>query len=142
MTTITAKIIKDSISAEGVRLTTMELVYPRFIHAEFMTHRMFSRNASSSRAIPVEKMIERVIREPAEPVHWGLNQPGMQADNELPWPQLVATRAAWLKARDALRARAVAARTASGARGAASPAETSVGNAPTNAGSPASAGSL
>ena len=100
MTTITAKIIKDSISAEGVRLTTMELVYPRFIHAEFMTHRMFSRNASSSRAIPVEKMIERVIREPAEPVHWGLNQPGMQADNELPWPQLVATRAAWLKARD------------------------------------------
>lgn len=99
--TITAEVIKDSISEDGVRLTTMALTYPRFIHAEFMTHRMFSRNASSSRAIPVEKMIERIIKEPAEPIHWGLNQPGMQADTELPWAQLVATRTEWLHARDA-----------------------------------------
>jgi len=99
--TITAKVVLDSISEEGVRLTTMELTYPRFIHSEIMTHRVFSRNASSSRAIPVEKMIERIVREPAEPIHWGKNQPGMQANEELVWDTLVQTRKAWLEARDA-----------------------------------------
>jgi len=81
--TIEAKIIADSISEERIRLTTLQLVYPRFIHAEFMTHRMFSRNASSSRAIPVKKMIEAVRTNPAVPIHWGENQPGMQARAEL-----------------------------------------------------------
>lgn len=79
---ITAKIIADSISTNGVRITTMELNYPRFIHSEFMTHRMFSRNASSSRAIPVEKMLQQVRENPAMPIHWGKNQPGMQAEEE------------------------------------------------------------
>lgn len=79
---ISAKIIADSI-ANNVRLTTMELNYPRFIHSEFMTHRMFSRNASSSRAIPVEKMLEQVQQNPAMPIHWGKNQPGMQAREEI-----------------------------------------------------------
>lgn len=81
--TISAKIIADSISPDGVRLTTMLLRYPRFVHAEFMTHRVFSRNASSSRAIPVEKMIQAVIDDPAMPIHWGANQKGMQAHDEL-----------------------------------------------------------
>lgn len=99
--TITAKVVLDSISEEGVRLTTMELVYPRFIHSEIMTHRVFSRNASSSRAIPVEKMIDRIIKDPAIPVHWGKNQPGMQANEELPWDALVQASATWHKARDA-----------------------------------------
>ncbi len=80
--TITATIIADSISLEGSRLTTMSLRYPRFIHAEFMTHRVFSRNASSSRAIPVERMIRDVMEDPATPVHWGANQKGMQASEE------------------------------------------------------------
>lgn len=81
--TISAKIVADSISPDGVRLTTMLLRYPRFVHAEFMTHRVFSRNASSSRAIPVEKMIQAVIDDPAMPIHWGATQKGMQARNEL-----------------------------------------------------------
>jgi thymidylate synthase ThyX len=82
--TTTAKIILDSVNPEnGSRLTTMQLVYPRFVHAEFMTHRMFSRNASSSRAIPVAKMIEQVFKDPAMPCHWGKNQPGMQAREEI-----------------------------------------------------------
>lgn len=81
--TITAQIIADSISPDGIRLTTMQLRYPRFIHAEFMTHRVFSRNASSSRAIPVTKMIEDLRRDPAMPVYWGSNKPGMQAGEEL-----------------------------------------------------------
>jgi thymidylate synthase ThyX len=84
--TITAKIILDSLSPIGRRLTTMQLCYPRFIHAEFMTHRVFSRNASSSRAIPVAKMIEQVRTDPAMPIHWGKNQPGMQANEQLSDP--------------------------------------------------------
>lgn len=76
-------IVADSISPSGVRLTTLQLRYPRFIHAEFMTHRVFSRNSSSSRAIPVAKMIEQVREDPAMPIHWGKNEPGMQAWAEL-----------------------------------------------------------
>src|SRR5579863_3407476 len=93
---ISAKIILDSISPAGVRLVTFELKYPRFIHAEFMTHRVFSRNASSSRAIPVHKMLERIRKEPAMPVHWGQNQPGMQAANEVADPELA--KQLWLEA--------------------------------------------
>lgn len=79
-----AKAILKSVAKEtNVRLNTVQLVYPRFIHAELMTHREFSRNASSSRAIPVAKMIEQVRNNPAMPIHWGANQPGMQADNQL-----------------------------------------------------------
>ncbi len=80
---ISAKIIADSISPDDVRLTTFELEYPRFIHAEFMTHRLFSRNAASSRAIPVSKMIDLVETNTAKPIHWGKNQPGMSAKEEL-----------------------------------------------------------
>ncbi len=79
---ISAKIIADSISPAGVRLVTFVLEYPRFIHGELMTHRIFSRNAASSRAIPVEKMIQRIGDEPAMPIHWGKNQAGMQAREE------------------------------------------------------------
>lgn len=80
---INAKIVADSVSPLGVRLVTMQLMYPRFIHSEIMTHRVFSRNAASSRAIPVKKMLEQVQNDPAGPVWWGKNQPGMQAREEL-----------------------------------------------------------
>ena len=80
---ISATIIADSISPDDVRITTFELEYPRFIHAEFMTHRLFSRNAASSRAIPVSKMIDLVESNTAKPIHWGKNQPGMSAKEEL-----------------------------------------------------------
>lgn len=77
--TITAKVIAHSRVDVGIPdLITLQLRYPRFIHAEFMTHRVFSRNASSSRAVPVERMIQDVIDDPAMPVRWGANQPGMQ----------------------------------------------------------------
>lgn len=77
-----AKIICDSISKEDVRITTMQLTYPRYIHAEFMTHRVFSRNASSSRAIPTAKLIEISLRDMVYPITWGKNQAGMQAKME------------------------------------------------------------
>lgn len=81
---IKASVIADSVHPEtGTRITTFELVYPRFIHSEFMTHRVFNRNASSSRAIPTAKFIEQVRNEPVMPSHWGKNQKGMQAEEEL-----------------------------------------------------------
>ena len=81
--TISAKIVADSIHAtNGKRITTFELEYPRFVHAEFMTHRLFSRNAASSRAIPVKRAIELVKENTARPMHWGKNQPGMSAKEE------------------------------------------------------------
>lgn len=95
---ITAKVIADSISALGYRITTLELEYPRFIHAEFMTHRQFSRNASSSRAIPINKMIEQVTTNHAKPIHWGLNQAGMQATDEQANTTLAIN--AWIDARN------------------------------------------
>jgi thymidylate synthase ThyX len=80
---INVEIIADSINPYHSRLTTFILEYPRFVHAELMTHRVFSRNAASSRAIPIEKMIEQVKKNPAMPVWWGKNQSGMQAQEEL-----------------------------------------------------------
>lgn len=111
MTTI-AKVIADSRSPlTGDRLTTLQLRYPRFIHAEFMTHRQFSRNASSSRAVPVERLIQDVLDDPAIPAHWGKNQPGMQAreehnarvvfrDDQPGSPLCLEPARAWLLARD------------------------------------------
>lgn len=80
---ISAKVIEDSRAPNGVRLTTLQLRFPRFLLPEFNTHRVFSRNASSSRAIPVAKVIDQVRCDPAMPLHWGRNQPGMQASAEL-----------------------------------------------------------
>lgn len=98
---IKVNIIADSISPQGVRLTTFELEYPRFIHAEVKTHRllrfgagnvtfhenvdvmqdpMLSRNAQSSRAVPVFKSLEQKI---ISPVTWGANKAGMSSDKSL-----------------------------------------------------------
>lgn len=79
---IWVQVIKDSMNEYGDRVTTFQLHYPRFIHSEFMTHRMLSKNASSSRAIPVHKQLDMVKENPAMPIHWGLNEPGMQSSKE------------------------------------------------------------
>jgi thymidylate synthase ThyX len=84
---ISAHILCDSANIFGERLTTFLLVYPRFIHAQMLTHRMFSRNTSSSRAIPVARMIEHVKEDPAYPILWGQNKPGMQATEVLTYPE-------------------------------------------------------
>ena len=78
-----AKVIADSISPEGARVTTMECQFHRFVLAEFNTHRMFSRNSASSRAIPVEKQLAKVIANPAWPIVWAAEKPGMQGGNAL-----------------------------------------------------------
>lgn len=133
MTIIKAETILSSQHSQrpDKHLTTMLLTYPRWIHAEGRTHRLLriledmevyirtpslmedenlSRNASSSRAIPVEKMIQDVMENPAIPLFWGKNQKGMQASMET--DELVScptfsggcedltNRDAWLRARD------------------------------------------
>lgn len=94
------KIIADSIAPHGARLTTYELRYPRMVHSEFMTHRSISRNASSTRAIPMAKQIEAVMRDPAYPVYWGRNQKGMQAGSELDEPKRHSAQGYWDDGRD------------------------------------------
>lgn len=82
-TNITAKVICDSISEQGVRLTTFEIEYPRFILAELNTHRQLSKNSSSSRAIPIKKMLSQIEDNMAIPVYWGKAKSGMQATEEV-----------------------------------------------------------
>jgi thymidylate synthase ThyX len=93
------RILADSVSTNGVRLTTWELTYPRFVHAELMTHRLFSRNSASSRAIPTKKLMQQIRRDPAMPVWWGKNQSGMQAREELTGWRLALVKRLWLSAR-------------------------------------------
>lgn len=99
-----AKILADSLSPAGVRLTTMQVTFPRIVLAEFNTHRMLSRNSASSRAIPVRTQLDRVRREPFLPVHWGRNQKGMQATAELAGVRLWFARVAWRMASRGARA--------------------------------------
>jgi hypothetical protein len=99
--TIEAKVIASSTNDNGTKITTFELEYPRFIHSELMTHRMFSRNSASSRAIPIEKMLSTIESNPAEPVHWGKNQAGMQAKEELDDLYKRCARTTWQTAMEA-----------------------------------------
>lgn len=94
--TIKATILADSITVSGKRITSFELEYPRFIHAEVMTHRQFSRNAASSRAIPASKVIDQVRSNPAMPIYWGSSKPGMQAGDEL--SDIIPVKSAWIGA--------------------------------------------
>jgi len=92
---ISARVVADSLSPAGKRITTFVIHYPRFVHAEFMTHRMLSKNSASSRAIPAKKIRQQVRFEMAEPIHWGANRPGMQADEELTGWRLTAVKFLW-----------------------------------------------
>ena len=96
--TAQVKIITHSISPTGQEIVTFQLRYWRAIHAELMTHRVFSRNASSSRAIPVAKVVEQVRNDPAGPIHWGKNQPGMQANEQLTGAELEFAKYQWRSA--------------------------------------------
>lgn len=92
-----AKVIEDSI-ADGVRLTTFEVTFPRIVLAEFNTHRMLSRNSASSRAIPVEKRIAAVRANPFVPEAFAMNKRGMQAGEELDERDNSKARDTWMRA--------------------------------------------
>lgn len=114
MTKINAKIIADSIDTRGNRIVSYLLTYPRFIHSELMTHRMFSRNSASSRAIPFKKMIEKAKDDPFIPIAWQKDHSGMQgaeywtdediypyANSSFSIPASIHFKNEWLFARDA-----------------------------------------
>jgi hypothetical protein len=94
------RVLADSDCNNGVRLTTLEVSFPRIVLAEFNTHRMLSRNSASSRAIPVEKMLARVLEDPFVPAAWPKNQKGMQAVEDLDDTTAHEARLEWLLARD------------------------------------------
>lgn len=99
---VQAKVIRDSLHPSGDpegRLTTLEVTMHRFVLAEFNTHRVFSRNSASSRAIPVTIQLEKLRTDPAIPVEFGTNKPGMQAGEPLAGEELEAAEATWLSAR-------------------------------------------
>ena len=96
--TIEAKVIAHSSHAGCPDLYTIQARYPRFIHSELMTHRVFSRSASSSRAVPIKRMIDEVFDDPAMPVEWGGNKAGMQAGAEI--EKSWRAKDVWLNARD------------------------------------------
>lgn len=85
------KVIADS-TYRGSRITTLECIYPRFIHSQVLTHRVFSRNSSSSRAIPIRRLLETG---PVAPSLWGSAKHGMQAGNELTGLALVGVKMTW-----------------------------------------------
>ncbi len=95
-----AKVLADSRSPAGHRLTTLEVTFPRFILPEFNTHRVFSRNSASSRAIPIAKQLRRVLEDPYVPIEFGSNQPGMQAGPPLGGEARRVAEEEWLAARD------------------------------------------
>lgn len=94
---ITANIVARSV-CDNQEIITFELEYPRFIHSEFMTHRVFSRNGASSRAIPIKKQIEHIREFTAQPVSWGKNKTGMQATELIENPEIAIQ--VWNLARD------------------------------------------
>lgn len=92
---ISAKIIADSITKQGDRLTTYILVFPRIILAEFNTHRMISKNSASSRAIPFQTMLKRVTEEPFIPIAFQKDHKGMQGSDYFEGDDLQRTHLYW-----------------------------------------------
>jgi len=88
---VSGKIVLDSISSEGIRLTTIHVRYPRMIHSELMTHRVFSRNGRSSRAVPVMTLLTEDHYTP----HFMKNKPGMVAEEEFTAEELLEVQAIW-----------------------------------------------
>lgn len=94
----TAEVVAWSQAPYGEDVLTFKLEYPRFIHAQMMAHRMAARNAQSSRAVPVQKIIDFVRDDGVLPIRFGANQPGMVADQDVDQVTGIKAKAAWIKA--------------------------------------------
>ena len=97
---IKAKIVADSKNDFGNRITTFILTYPRYIHSEVMTHRVFSRNAASSRAVPSEKLIKSVLDNPFIPIAFQKTHKGMQGTDYLNEEETKKAAELWLESRN------------------------------------------
>lgn len=94
-------------NSNGDRITTFLLTFPRIVLAEFNTHRVFSRNSASSRAIPFKKMLELVQSDPFIPYRFQKDHKGMQGFEYFEGEDEQVCIAEWLAARDAAVERAV-----------------------------------
>lgn len=94
------RIERDSINPYEVRLTTFVVTFPRIVLAEFNTHRVFSRNSASSRAIPVWKQVLAVLDDPFIPPEFGTDIGGMQAGPPMEGELAEQARRLWLEQRD------------------------------------------
>lgn len=94
------KILADS-QSDYARLTTFEVTFPRFILSEVNTHRMLSRNSASSRAIPTETLIQRVLDNPFVPESFGKRVKGMGVGEDLDPEDYEVAKQLWLGSRDA-----------------------------------------
>ena len=93
-----AEVVADSISEQGHRLISVEATMARFVLAELNTHRLFSRNSASSRAIPLLKQLDRILEKPYTPKEWGQNMPGMSSREILPVEEAEKANQIWHKA--------------------------------------------
>lgn len=94
-----ATIVADSI-CNAHRITSMLVTFPRYILAEFNTHRAFSRNSASSRAIPLKRMVQMVKDNPFVPIKWMKDHNGMQGTEYLDDQGILFAKTIWLTARD------------------------------------------
>ena len=93
-----AEIVADSISEAGHRLISVEVTMARFVLAELNTHRQFSRNSASSRAIPLLKQLNRILDKPYIPRQWGENIAGMSSNEVLPAEEAATADRIWQQA--------------------------------------------
>lgn len=96
------EIVLDSISPDNYRITTFQLFMPRYLLAELNTHRMVSKSAASSRAIPVKKRLQLVEQDPYMPIEFCQNKPGMQAGEALVDKDQARAQKIWRKAAQAM----------------------------------------
>jgi hypothetical protein len=94
-----ARIIADSISPVGDRLTTLEVRLHRYMLPEFNAHRVFSRSSASSRALSVTRQLKLLTDEPVYPAVWPQERKGMQGGPPLPTTKTLAARVFWDRAR-------------------------------------------
>lgn len=73
-----AKVVSDSVNQASDRITSVEVTLPRIVLAELNTHRAFTRNSASSRAIPYRKMVREVLERPFIPMAFQKDHSGMQ----------------------------------------------------------------
>ena len=99
-TKIKAEIVADSVNQQGDRLTSLLITFPRILLSEINTHRMLSKNTSSSRAIPFHKMVKAIQENPFIPIAWQKEHTGMQGYDYFNVEESKINRQVWLEARD------------------------------------------
>ena len=98
---ITAKVIAHSRVSCAPDLITLQVRFPWWLLPEMNTHRVFSRNYGSTRAIPIMRLIDEATNDPALPHVWTSHRPGMQGGDNLDEIQIEWAKDHYFAARDA-----------------------------------------